>query len=68
MAKHCPICLSTDFRLSRIRSGDILRLVLLMYPVRCQECFRRDTVFLPKALLYPKSTMAAEHTAKPQKA
>jgi hypothetical protein len=67
MAKHCSVCLSSDFRLSRVRSGDILRLVLLMYPVRCQECFRRDTVFLPKALLYRKS-IAAEHSAKPQKA
>jgi hypothetical protein len=67
MAKHCPTCFSSDFRLSRIRSRDILRLVLLMYPVRCQECFRRGSVFLPMALLYRKS-MAVDEAVKPQKA
>jgi hypothetical protein len=67
MAKRCPICFSSDFRLSRIRTGDIFRLVLLMYPVRCRECLRRGSVFLPIALLHRKS-MAVEQAVKPQKA
>jgi hypothetical protein len=67
MAKHCHTCFSSDFRLSRIRSGDILRLVLLTYPVRCRECLRRSTVFLPMALLYRES-QAEQRAAKPQKA
>ena len=67
MAKQCPICFSTDFRLSKIRGGDFIRLVLLMYPIRCRECFRRTFVFLPLAPLYRQPT-AEDSSAKPQKA
>jgi hypothetical protein len=67
MAKHCPFCFSTDIRLSRIRHGDFIRLVLLMYPVRCRECLGRSFVFLPLAPLYRQST-GADHAKKPQKA
>jgi hypothetical protein len=67
MRKQCSLCYSTDFRQSRIRPSDLLRLVLMMYPVRCHECHRRGYVFLPMALLYRSSNF--EHrTAKPQKA
>jgi len=53
--KHCRLCSSTDFRLSKFRLGDIVKLVVLMYPVRCQECFLRSCAFLPAALRYRKA-------------
>ncbi len=67
MTKQCPICSSTDLRLSRVRKGDLIRLVLLMYPIRCRECMRRSFVFLPKARLYRQSA-ASDQAAKPQSA
>jgi hypothetical protein len=66
MTKHCPSCFSTNFRLSKFRRGDLLRLLLLLYPVRCLECYRRGYVTLPVAFAYrgPHS----RRTHKPQKA
>lgn len=48
--KTCTTCYSAIFRLSRVRVKDLPRLLILMYPVRCIECFRRSYVFLPVAL------------------
>ena len=67
MSKQCPVCSSTDLHLSKIRPGDWIRLVLLMYPIRCRDCFRRSFVFLPLAALY-KHPAASDQAAKPQKA
>ncbi len=55
MSKECSACNSTNFRLSTLRSKDILRLILLMYPLRCKECLRRSFTFLPLAWKYRKS-------------
>jgi hypothetical protein len=65
MAKQCPICSESNFRLSRLRAEDFWRLVFLMYPLRCQECLQRTFVFLPMAILY-KFLPATR--VKPQKA
>jgi len=64
MVKTCPMCCSTSFHLSRFRKTDVLRLLFLMYPVRCVECYRRSVVFLPMALKY----RPAPRTTKPQSA
>lgn len=64
MRKHCPMCYCTSFRLSKLRKGDVLRLLFLMYPVRCHECHQRSFVFLPFATKFK----SARKTAKPQSA
>jgi len=64
MRKRCPMCYSNGFRLSKLRRGDVLRLLLLMYPIRCLECHRRSFVFLPLALKFKP----ARRTVKPQSA
>ena len=46
----CAECASSDFRLSRFRWGDLERLALLQYPVRCRNCRQRTFVGLPLAL------------------
>ena len=38
---QCPHCSSTHFRVSRLRRGDLLRLLVLQYPVRCRDCRER---------------------------
>jgi len=55
MPKHCPSCLSTSLRLSRIRKIDTLPLLFLMFPIRCLECLRRSYVFLPTAMKFKPS-------------
>jgi len=67
MPKHCAMCYSTHFRLSKIRRGDVKQLLFLHYPVRCLECFWRDYVLLPFALRY-KFTQVRRPHQKPQKA
>ena len=42
----CPICGSERIRLSRLRVADLGRLLLFSYPIRCAECFERDSVNL----------------------
>ncbi len=37
----CSECTSSSFRLSRFRTKDVERLLLLQYPVRCRNCHRR---------------------------
>jgi hypothetical protein len=64
MRKHCSACCSSSFRLSKFRKGDVLRLLLLMYPIRCLECYRRSFVFLPLAGKFKP----ARRTEKPQSA
>lgn len=66
MAKHCPICSESNFRLSRLRAEDFWRLVLLMYPVRCLDCLQRSYAFLPTALLY--RSQPGQRVQRPQKA
>jgi hypothetical protein len=64
MLKCCPMCFSTSFRLSKLRRGDVLRLLLLVYPIRCLECYERSFVFLPIAL----KLKGARRTTKSQSA
>jgi hypothetical protein len=47
----CPECSSSSFRLSRFRTKDLERLLLLQYPVRCRHCHRRVYAGLPLALV-----------------
>jgi hypothetical protein len=64
MAKHCPICSDSHFRLSRLRAKDFWRLAFLMYPVRCLECLQRTHVPLPMAILYKFSPARVQRTQK----
>lgn len=38
----CQYCGSTKLRTSRLRVGDVVRLLLFQYPVRCRACRERD--------------------------
>jgi hypothetical protein len=67
MRMQCSDCYSTDFRRSRIRPSDLLRLVLMKYPVRCKGCFQRCYVSIPVAFQYKPADLE-RRTAKPQKA
>jgi hypothetical protein len=67
MAKRCDLCSNAAFRLSKLRFEDVFRLVLLMYPVRCMECYRRSSVFLLMAPLYRNPASVGQET-KEQKA
>lgn len=40
----CRFCGLSNLRTSRLRLGDLPRLVLLHYPVRCRECKMRSYV------------------------
>jgi hypothetical protein len=64
MRKRCPMCFSNSFRLSKLRRGDVLRLLLLMYPIRCLECHWRSFAFLPLAMKFKPT----RKTVKPQSA
>jgi hypothetical protein len=46
----CPECSYSNFRLSRFRTKDLERLLLLQYPVRCRQCQRRQYAGWPLAL------------------
>jgi hypothetical protein len=46
----CRDCSSSSVRLSRFRWGDLERLALLQYPVRCRNCGRRTFVDFTLAL------------------
>jgi hypothetical protein len=39
--KLCTECYSSDFRLSRLRSGDFNRILTLRWPMRCRYCGHR---------------------------
>lgn len=41
MELHCHDCGSTQFRRSHLRLGDLRKLILLRYPVRCAVCYAR---------------------------
>lgn len=60
LIKHCRVCDSTKFRLSSLRPGDVFRMLILQYPIRCMECGKRNTVLLPLALKYRRNN---PHTA-----
>jgi hypothetical protein len=47
---RCMICGSTKIRISRLRSSDLSRLLILQYPVRCRACYERFYVGIPLAL------------------
>ena len=46
----CPYCGSSRFRLSHLRFSDMVRLLVVRYPVRCRLCRERMYAFLPDAL------------------
>jgi|HubBroStandDraft_1064217.scaffolds.fasta_scaffold02592_2 hypothetical protein len=60
----CPICGSERIRLSRLRVADYVRLLLFTYPVRCAECFERDSVNLITALSIYQQSRARRHARK----
>jgi hypothetical protein len=37
----CPNCYNSDFRISRLRTHDLPRLLFMQYPVRCRTCKER---------------------------
>jgi len=47
---NCPYCGTPKFRTSRFRFGDVPRLVLLQFPVRCRSCRERFHVGMSLAL------------------
>lgn len=50
IAMKCHYCGSTKLRVSRLRGGDIVRLLLFQYPIRCRACRERDYAGLMLAL------------------
>jgi hypothetical protein len=42
MDKDCQACGGKRFRLSRLRVSDLVRVLLLQYPVRCVGCRERS--------------------------
>lgn len=46
----CPNCYNSDFRMSRLRTHDLPRLLFLQYPVRCLTCKERQYRNVLKAL------------------
>jgi hypothetical protein len=46
----CSLCGSESFRTSRLRSSDISRILVFLYPVRCAECFQRQFVNIFRAM------------------
>ncbi|MBX6361942.1 MAG: hypothetical protein IRZ03_17930 [Acidobacterium ailaaui] len=52
---QCPECNASRLRLSKFRTGDVGRLLLLQYPLRCRECRARFYVLLPHAVRLARS-------------
>ena len=46
----CQYCGSTKLRTSRFRVGDVVRLLLFQYPLRCRACRERDYAGLMLAI------------------
>ena len=46
----CPQCNSGRLRNSRFRVPDLIRLLLLHYPIRCRDCKMRRHVWIFQAL------------------
>ncbi len=63
MAFRCRICGRADFRLSRLRSRDLGRVLAFQYPVRCRTCRERFYVFALRALTIGRG---ARHPQGPQ--
>ena len=64
----CDRCGTTNFRTSRLRLEDIMRLLAFGYPVRCRTCYTRLYVSLMLALRMRRAEKAAkgldEHVGK----
>jgi len=41
----CPVCDSSNIRMSHLRRSDVGPLIRLLYPVRCMNCHERE--FMP---------------------
>jgi hypothetical protein len=46
MSLVCRHCRVQNLRISRFRKTDLVRMLLLRYPVRCRECLERDYAFI----------------------
>jgi hypothetical protein len=46
----CHYCGSSKLRVSRLRVGDVVRLLLFQYPIRCRACRERDYAGLMLAI------------------
>lgn len=59
----CQFCTSSQFRRSKLRESDALRLALLEYPVRCLRCSQRQ--FVPFVLAALSLSSSARHPRMP---
>jgi hypothetical protein len=57
----CPNCSSSNFRLSHFRIGDMERLALLQYPIRCRNCHERTYGGLMLALVLLQARRNRRH-------
>ena len=51
---RCPLCASSNMRVSRFRFSDLPRLLLCQHPVRCRNCHERDYANLFVAWRLPR--------------
>jgi len=63
MEKHCDICGSTRFRISRFRISDVPRLFILHYPVRCLSCQERSYASMSWIMEYRRRRAKRRHAA-----
>jgi hypothetical protein len=57
----CRSCGSQEFRLSHLRRGDLSRLLILRYPIRCKICKERDFAFLGVAFYLRRKGRKKSH-------
>ena len=49
MSFHCSLCRLSNLCAARLRPGDIWRLAIFQYPVRCRICGTRGYTWAPRA-------------------
>jgi hypothetical protein len=64
-APRCRFCPGHEFRRSRFRARDALRLLLLRYPVRCLRCRQRQTITVFAAARAESWKVRIERTPEP---
>ncbi len=63
MERHCDVCGSTRFRISRFRVTDVPRLIGFRYPVRCISCHERTYAPVSWVLEYKRKRARRKQTA-----
>src|ERR1039458_10185677 len=56
MSFHCSLCRLSNICAARLRPGDIWRLAIFQYPVRCRICGTRGYAWAPRAFFSAVST------------